>query len=124
MVMAGALFEVKFAPWYPHKTGNLRNNATKLSPDGFEIEFLESETLVKDKKGNLKYWKGSPYSYIPFLEYGTSPHFIPNAFGRNVVVYHPGSNKHKGFIKDKSSVAATQFIAKQLNGKEIYYVND
>jgi hypothetical protein len=62
--------------------------------------------------------------YIPFLEFGTNPQFIPFAFGRNQIVYHPGSNKHLGFIRNKSSVTATEFIAKELNGKAVFYIND
>lgn len=45
--------------------------------------------------------------YIPYLEFGTY-----------------NSTKHIGFIKDKSSITATRFIARQLNGKEIFYTND
>lgn len=107
MVMAGTLNAIKYAPWFPLDTGNLRENATKLSPDGFSIVFDEVAA-----------------PYIPYLEGGTNPHFIPFAFGRNIIVYHPGSAKHRGFIKNKSSVTAAEFIAKELNGKAVFYIND
>lgn len=107
MVMAGTLYEVKYSRWFPLDTGNLRENATYLSPDGFSIVFDEQKA-----------------PYIPFLEYGTSPHYIPNAFGRGIIVYHPGSTKHKGFIQNKSSETAARFIAKELNGKAVFYIND
>jgi hypothetical protein len=107
LVMHGALFAIKYASWFPLDTANLRENATYLSPDGFSIVFDEQKA-----------------HYIPFLEFGTNPHFIPFAFGRNQIVYHPGSNKHLGFIRNKSSVTATEFIAKELNGKAVFYIND
>jgi hypothetical protein len=108
-IMLGALYEVKFAPWFPHKTGNLRNKATKIREidDAYEIYFDEDIA-----------------PYITFLEDGTNPHFIPFAFGRNQIVFHPGSNKHEGFISNKSSMLATLFIGKQLKGKVEFYVND
>lgn len=102
--------QVKFASWFPHRTGNLRNNATKVDSNdtgGFDIWFDEQIA-----------------PYVDYLEFGTNPHFIPFAFGRNEIVFHPGSDKHKGFIEHKSSKKVADVVAKLLNGKVKYYVND
>jgi hypothetical protein len=106
MVMLSTLHAVKYNEWFPVDTGNLRENATKLSDDGFTIEFNEDVA-----------------PYIPFLEYGSSPHYIPYKT-KPGAYFHPGSRKHVGFIKDKSSITATTFIAAMLDGKEYFYVND
>jgi hypothetical protein len=97
-VVAGALFAVQFADWYPYKTGNLRDRSTYLSEDGMSIIFDATE--VKGDEAATK----APY--IPALEYGYS------------------TQKHKGFIAVKSLKAAKEFIIKELDGTEVFYRND
>lgn len=89
---------------FPFRTGHLKWDATySLSRiDGFDIVF---DTRIAH--------------YINFLEYGTKPHLISNAFGREVSVMHPGSRKHVGFIKNKAVNAAIQRICILTGGKEI-----
>jgi hypothetical protein len=105
-----ALHQVKMASWFPHRTGNLRNNATNIRSDedgGFTIYFDEEKA-----------------PYVNYLEFGTNPHFIPFAFGRNEIVYHPGSDKHWKFIEIRSSKMVAFVVAKLLKGKVQYFVND
>lgn len=87
---------IKSASWFPYKSGNLKFSATSgrlLDENTFQINF--SETVAP---------------YVVYLEEGTRPHDIPRAFGRPLPFgiggrfsgkFHPGSTKHKDFIKDK-----------------------
>ena len=102
---------IKRASWFPYKTGHLMHDAT----GGF---LVNKDTYV------IKF-SSSIAEYIPYLEEGTGPHNIPKAFGRPLPFgtygrfdgkFHPGSNKHKGFIKDKSVNAIVDYIAKRYKG--------
>lgn len=85
------------APFIPFKTGNLKYNGIYghlASPTIYQINF--NGTLVP---------------YLDYLEQGTLPHDIPNAFGfgpnfgiggRFDGKFHPGSTKHMYFIEIKS----------------------
>lgn len=104
------LASIKRQGWFPYKTGNLRDNATYgrlKSKNVYEITF---DTTIAP--------------YIPYLEYGTEPHDIPNAFGNgeNFGVggkfdgkFHPGSKKHVGFIHTKSFNEIQNFITRTYN---------
>ena len=91
---------IKSASWFPYKHGNLKFSATGgrlLDANTFRIKF--DETVAP---------------YVVYLEEGTRPHeILPRKVngvlvftvdGKKVFakkVYHPGSTKHKDFIKDK-----------------------
>lgn len=86
---------------FPVRTGHLREDATSSfsHENGFDIVFDSQKA-----------------PYIDFLEYGTKPHLIPNAFGRGVTIMHPGSNKHVGFISKKSVKTAIDKICELTGG--------
>lgn len=102
---------IKSASWFPYKTGKLKYEATKgeiLNATTFRISFNSSVA-----------------PYIDFLENGTRPHDIPNAFGKSLPFgiggrfdgrFHPGSTKHKGFIADKSVNAIINYIVNLFGG--------
>ena len=105
------LFEIKSAPWFPYKTGNLKFNATSgrmISQDTYLIHF--DSTIAP---------------YVAALEEGSSPHDIPGAFGRDYPFgiggrfdgkFHPGSTKHKGFISEKSINTIIDYITTHYEG--------
>lgn len=72
-------------PVAPQFGGNLKNNASYVEVGGGEWKIIFDDSIAH---------------YIPYLEYGTQPHLIPNAFGRGITVLHPGSQKHKKFIEN------------------------
>ena len=70
-------------------------------------------------------FSGSIAPYVEYLEEGTGAHDIPRAFGRPLPfgiggkfngMFHPGSTKHRGFIKDKSVGAIIDFITRRYGG--------
>ena len=84
------------ASYFPFRTGNLKWNGTKITHGENEASVLFDTNLVP---------------YITYLEEGTKPHDIPNAFGlgedfgiggRFEGFFHPGSKKHMGFISRDS----------------------
>ena len=103
---------IKNATWFPYKSGHLKFDAVGgrvVNKNTFQINFSSSIA-----------------EYIPYLEEGTGPHNIPKAFGRPLPFgtygrfngkFHPGSTKHKGFIKDKSVNAIVQYIAGRYKGE-------
>ena len=106
------LGRIKRAPWFPYKTGFLRDHATS----GF---------MYKEDTYCIKF-SSQIAPYIAYLEEGTSPHDIPRAFGRPLPFgiggrfsgkFHPGSTKHKGFISNKSVNAIVDYITSRYNGK-------
>lgn len=97
-----AINAIRANPTFPRDTGRLADMATHIGTNSMEIAFNEK---IAD--------------YIPYLEYGTGPHEIPNAFGRGATVRHPGSRKHVGFI-ERAADDACEAIARVLNGKIIY----
>ena len=106
------LERIKRASWFPYRTGNLRNHATMGS-------MITNDTYCITFDGQVA-------PYIPYLEEGTKPHDIPKAFGKELPFgiggrfdgkFHPGSMKHKGFIKDKSVNAIINYIKTKYNGE-------
>lgn len=105
------LYHIKSQSWFPYKTGNLKYNATigrQYDSNTFVIHF--DSTIAP---------------YIASLEEGSSPHDIPNAFGKGREFgiggrfdgkFHSGSNKHKGFISDKSVKAIVSYICNNYGG--------
>lgn len=103
---------IKQAYWFPYKTGNLRDHATKgemITTDTYEIKF-----------------DGTVAPYVVYLEEGTKPHDIPGAFGRPFPFgiggrfdgkFHSGSSKHKGFISEKSVNAIISYICSKYKGE-------
>lgn len=83
----------------PYDTGNLSRNVkatTRTTKSGIE----EVRITLSGAKSKVP--------YAVYLEEGTSPHDIPNAFGRGERFgiggrfdgkFHPGSTKHKNFIE-------------------------
>ena len=104
--------KIKSATWFPYKTGVLRDNATSgnlIEPNVYCIKFDSSIA-----------------PYVGFLELGTQPHNIPGAFGRALPFgtsgrfngfFHPGSDKHKGFISDKSIKAIIDYFIINYQGE-------
>lgn len=103
---------IKGATWFPFRSGNLKFNATSgamLSSTTYRIHF---SSIVAP--------------YLEYLEEGTNPHDIPGAFGYPLPFgvggrfdgkFHPGSKKHKGFIKDKAVISVVNYIATKYNGQ-------
>lgn len=83
--------------------GNLKWNATKVEIGGSEWAITISKTIAP---------------YVDFLEYGTEPHLIQNAFGRGITVLHPGSKKHKGFISQGMTNITVNTIIQLTRGRE------
>ena len=105
---------IKRASFFPYKTGKLKFQATSgsmLTDTTYRINF--SSTIAP---------------YVEYLEEGTRPHDIPHAFGKPLPFgiggrfdgnFHPGSTKHKGFIKDKCVRAIIDYITTKYDGVEI-----
>ena len=103
---------IKRASWFPYKTGKLKFHATQgamYDSNTFRIHFDSSIA-----------------PYIEYLEEGTQPHNIPGAFGRKLPFgiggrfngkFHPGSMKHKDFIKDKCVHEISDYIATKYEGQ-------
>ena len=92
---------IKSAPWFPYKTGNLKFNATRgeqLTPNTYRIVF---DTTVAP--------------YIEYLEEGTNPYPFGTS-GRFNGKFHPGSNKHKGFISNKAVNTIVEHICNAYGG--------
>ena len=117
---------IKQASYFPEKQGVLKNNAT----DG---------TLISQTTYRIKF-DSSVAPYIEYLEEGTRPHDIPFAFvgkgnwvwwypygdgvpflmgmgGRFEGKFHPGSEKHKDFIKDKCVGDIVRYICVKFQGE-------
>lgn len=69
---------------------------------------MTSTKETKDKQEIKIFLSGSEVPYAVYLEEGTAPHDIPNAFGRGETFgiggkfdgkFHPGSRKHVQFIE-------------------------
>ncbi len=113
---------IKTASWFPYKNGKLRDEATSgqlIDPNTYCITF---STEVAP--------------YVEYLEEGTQPHDIFNAFGfalgnnpwKKIVrkdfgiggnfdgKFHPGSTKHKGFISEKSTKAVCDYFVNHYGG--------
>lgn len=103
---------IKRQDFFPFRTGNLKYHATfgnMLGSKSYRIHF-----------------SGTVAPYVEYLEEGTKPHDIPNAFGfgydfgiggRFDGKFHPGSTKHKGFISNKTVNFIVDYISKKYNGE-------
>lgn len=103
---------IKGQPWFPYRHGKLRGEATDGHPVNSNTYVITFDTGIAP--------------YIEYLEEGTRPHDIPCAFGREYPFgiggrfegkFHPGSIKHKGFIKDKSVNAIISYITSKYGGE-------
>ena len=102
---------IKNASYFPYKTGKLKFHATigtMWTPNVYRIHF--DSTIAP---------------YVTYLEEGTKPHDIPRAFGRPLPfgiggrfngMFHPGSMKHKDFIKRDCVNSIVDYISKRWNG--------
>lgn len=103
---------IKRQTWFPYKSGNLKFNATQGA--------MYDETTFRI------HFDSSVAPYLEYLEEGTDPHNIPGAFGKPLPFgiggrfngkFHPGSYKHKGFIKDKAVNEIINYIANKYEGQ-------
>lgn len=103
---------IKNADWFPFKSGNLKFHAT-------------NGHMYRDNSTYVITFSSEIAPYVEYLEEGTSPHDIPRAFGYPLPFgiggrfngkFHPGSNKHKGFIKDKAVNYVIDYIRKRYDG--------
>lgn len=102
---------IKNSSFFPYKSGNLKFHATIGSmhtPTCYRIHF--DSTVAP---------------YVEYLEEGTRPHDIPRAFGRPLPfgiggrfngMFHPGSTKHKDFIKNDCVNSIVNYISQRWNG--------
>ena len=99
-------YALKTYSLFPRDTGHMQDESLdyESTPTGFNL-------FIHDKDIN----KGAPYQY--YLEYGTNPHIIHNAFGKGFSVVHPGSNKHVGFWSKNSYAVVVDAILNFTNGK-------
>lgn len=110
---------IKSASWFPFKSGHLRDHATQGRPyDSTSYRIHFSETVAP---------------YVVYLEEGTSAHNIIGAFigrkkalkqtppfgsyGRFDGKFHPGSQKHKDFIKNDTVRFCINYIAQTYGGR-------
>lgn len=102
---------IKNASYFPYKTGNLKFNAT-------QGHMVDSNTFVI-------HFDGTVAPYVVYLEEGTKEHNIPRAFGKDLPFgtfgrfngkFHPGSTKHKGFIKDNCVNDIVNYLSEKFNG--------
>lgn len=107
---------IKRSSFFPYKTGKLKFNATSGSMyDDITYRIHFSSTIAP---------------YVQYLEEGTRPHDIPRAFGKSLPFgiggrfdgkFHPGSTKHKDFIKDKCVHAIIDYITTRFDGELIWF---
>ncbi len=111
-LISGVSEKVKRSSYFPVKTGYLRDYATYTRYEGGN-----SFSLV---------FQGAFAPYVTWLEEGTGPHDIPNAFGmgpdfgiggRFDGKFHPGSTIHQGFISNKAYSAAIGYVSGRCHRK-------
>lgn len=102
---------IKGASWFPYRTGHLKFHATQghlITSTTYQIKF--DSTIAP---------------YVQYLEEGTDAHNIPKAFGRPLPFgtkgrfsgkFHPGSDKHKGFIKNKAVNTIVDYLSAKYKG--------
>lgn len=104
--------EIKSQSWFPYHSGNLKFNAVYGREEGSNTYCITFDSTIAP--------------YIASLEEGSAPHDIPNAFGKGIEFgiggrfdgkFHPGSDKHKGFISNKSVNAIINYIKNKYNGE-------
>lgn len=104
-VVQNLIRDLQVQSFMPYHTGNLKYNAIQPIISNTEFGILFSGEIAP---------------YIDFLEYGTGPHLIVNGFGKGILIHHPGSTKHVGFIGEKSVNRVLNQLAVQYNGKVEY----
>ena len=102
---------IKESSFFPYMSGNLKFHATigtMWTPTCYRIHF--DSTIAP---------------YVQYLEEGTGPHNIPRAFGKPLPfgtygrfngMFHPGSVKHKDFIKRDCVNAIVNYISARYDG--------
>lgn len=101
------------------------NNSVTLNPKfpiaekmGGNLKFRATKPIIGGNE-----WKividGNIADYVDYLEFGTYPHLIPNAFGRGITVLHPGSQKHKGFIERGMFDIMLRTVVRELKGQRV-----
>ena len=100
-LLRGGLNQIRQTNGIPYKSGHLKYNGIYVD------EFRHA--IVYDSK---------IAPYVGYLQEGTGPHYIPNAFGRGITVYHPGSKKHKGFI-DKNANEFADYLITHLKVERV-----
>lgn len=107
--------KIKRAPFFPVKTGNLRDNGVVVSLSPASNKMVARADIVFD---NVL------VPYIAPLEEGSKPHDIPNAFGWGMEFgiggrfdgkFHPGSVIHKGFISRDAYSLACQVVSERAS---------
>ena len=102
---------IKMSSFFPYKTGKLKFQATS--------GFMQTDTTYRI------HFSSVIAPYVEYLEEGTRPHDIPGAFGKPLPFgiggrfdgkFHPGSTKHKDFIKDKCVNAIINYITARYDG--------
>lgn len=113
---------IKKQSWFPYRSGWLKYHATFGEPENDNTYVITFSNKIAKMNPNSK----SKSEYITYLEEGTSPHDIPGAFGRSLPFgiggrfdgkFHPGSQKHVGFIKNKSVNTIVKYICSRYNGE-------
>ena len=103
---------IKQASWFPFKSGNLKFHATSGS--------------MYDSSTYRIHFSGTVAPYLEYLEEGTRPHDIPRAFGYPLPFgiggrfdgkFHPGSTKHKDFIKRTAVDFCVNYISQEYRGE-------
>lgn len=87
---------IKMSSFFPYKTGKLKLQATS--------GFMQTDTTYRI------HFSSVIAPYVEYLEEGTRPHDIPDG------KFHPGSTKHKDFIKDKCVNAIINYITARYDG--------
>lgn len=121
-IMFGAMKELQNKRFIPRDKGILAQSGISL--------IVKSDTVASIR------FNGQQIKYIQFLEEGTNPHDIPNAFGRPYpfgtygrydfsrhrhrkmsfsLFFHPGSIKHKDFISNKSLNFVVNYICEKYH---------
>lgn len=116
---------IKSASYFPYKTGHLRDDATSG-------DMISNDTYLIRFDGNIA-------PYVQYLEEGTTPHDIFNAFGfalgnnpQHKIVsdnfgyggrfdgfFHPGSMKHYHFIQNKVIATILMYFVMKYNGEVV-----
>lgn len=102
---------IKQASFFPYKTGKLKFQATSGAMYMGNVYRIHFDSTVAP--------------YVAALEEGSKPHDIPMAFGRKLPFgiggrfdgkFHPGSMKHKDFIKRDCVNAIISYICERYGG--------
>lgn len=102
---------IKNSVFFPFKKGNLKFRAT-------QGHMVDANTYVIHFDSTIA-------PYVAALEEGSKPHNIPRAFGYNLPFgtfgrfegkFHPGSDKHKGFIKNDCVNTIVDYLTNKFEG--------